>query len=273
MNPRDIMATNFQNYTGMPVRITNQSKKNPKRNWNDWYDITISALNLQRDPQNPDVILLNAYNSSIVEKHIVSNQSYNAEFYRKIYEYYFHYKKCPLTGSAAKDAILDIIRMIDLENSTNVWRYVENRIYIIRMVDYIVDSSTNFWNDLKNCDQNLVAKLLNFANGNKGDDEGPKSLASKVCRYLSELEYNNKDSYYINDSVVRHVLPYYLSFFGINPKPCHKSKQDFDNLTYDDVACYLDKIKFILKTQHSINLTKTELDHIMWYCYRNGNKL
>ena len=247
----------MSDYKKMPVR------KNDK---NDWYDKVITNLKLDVDKEEKDLILLNNNNSNIIEPHIKSNENYNAFFYKKIYKYYKALLKSRTVMQANRNCVLDIIKMIDLENSTNIWRYVKSRPYIKRMVDFIVDPKSDFWNDLKSCDQTLVDRLLNYAKAGKASIDGPKSLASKICKYLSELFDSNLDSYYINDSVVRHTLPFYYRYYVNKPiaNNCQK-------LSYTDISKYLDEIANAAFKEHGgKKLKKSELDHIMWYCYRYG---
>ena len=233
--------------------------KGPKPN--TWFSGTISKLpGIHIDN---GAVLLNASNAAIIEAHIGNNQSYNAKFTEKMLEYYRlkNGRACPRTGSDAKGPILDLIRMIDLENSTNQWRYKGNRPYVMAMVDYITDPSTGFWNRLDQGDIKLPDVLL--ASCAASSTSGPRSLASKVCRYFSEL-FLGKDNYYINDSVVRHVLPYYLNYYGISIPKGQNTMNYFKALKYDDLHIWLGK----LRAQTSPQLKRSELDHIMWYCYR-----
>ena len=235
----------------MPVKV---------KGGNPWFNKHIKNLSLNQKPIDIDanyVVKINNHNSNIIENDINQNGSYNSFFTNKIYMYYLsiNHEKFPKDD---KTAITDLIRMIDLENSTNIWRYKTKRPYITNMVDYIIGKNNNFWDRLEKGEPKLVDDLKSAS---KATTEGPKSLASKICKYFSELFYK-KDNYYINDTVVRHVLPYYLNYYGFDLSK--KTKSYFEHLSYVDLYSYMKKIKE--KVNNS--LTKSNIDHIMWYCYR-----
>lgn len=75
------------------------------------------------------LVAIDKHNAVIIENAIKEDESYNDNFLKKIYEYY-KYVNNGVTAKSGKDAykvIFDLIRMIDLENSTNQWRYKKNR--------------------------------------------------------------------------------------------------------------------------------------------------
>lgn len=245
------------NYKKMPIR------KNGK---NKWYGNHIKSLNLKRDKRDKDVILLNEHNSEEIEKDINNNVNYNGALAELVFDYYvkegkiIKEDKVPTTD---KKALVDLIRMIDLENSTKVWDSKKGQIFL--MVDFILDSNNNFWNRLEKPDKNLVDDLKDSAieKKNSDGDKGPRSLASKICKYFSKYFYN-KDNYYINDTVVRHVAPYYYCYYVNKNKIIDVEKAKYKDL-YD-----------VLKEIHDKScpsLKKSELDHIMWYPYRYGKDI
>lgn len=244
------MATDFSKYMNMPVNVKGE---------NMWFSNVIKNLNLTI--KDDFVVEITNQNSAIIEQHINDNASYNANFTGKIYEY--HKNKnggvFPTSGLNAEEALTDVVRMIDLENSTNIWRYKSKRPYIKNMVNFMINPESNFWDDLKNGRVDLIDRLLEQSGAK--DNSGPKSLASKICKYLCEIMYG-LDNYYINDGVVRRVLPYYLNYYGIEMPTRNKTK--FDSMSYQDLFNCLEKVKEASKS----NLKRTEIDHIMWYCYR-----
>ena len=248
------MATDFSQYNKMPIL---------DKGVNPWFDNKIKKLGL--DIKNGFVVEITNNNSIKIEKSIHENDDYNANFIKKIYE--FHKMKnngaFPKTGPNAKTAVLDVVRMIDLENSTNIWRYKTKRHYLTNMVDFMIDDSNEFWSKLEKGEKELVDTLIEKSGA--VDTDGPKSLASKICKYISEMISPGRDYYYINDHVVRHVLPYYLNYYGI--KMHSKNKTDFDSISYAMLFDYLNEIKKMAK----VNLSKSEIDHILWYCYRYQN--
>ena len=86
-----------------------------------------------------------------------------------------------------------------------------------------------------------------------------RSLSSKICVYLSELEYG-KIKFAVNDSVVRKILPYYLHYYNV----CQK-KGILDNRSYSEITGLIDKIIGNLPRK----LDYAEIDRIIWYCYKS----
>ena len=220
------------------------------------------------------IVLLNKSNSKIIEEAIKKDSGY-IQFSKRIYEY----EKIMNNNVFPRDnkqSILALVRMIDIENSTQVWRYDRNALN--RMVDFICNSVNNFWDKLESGDVELVDKLTEASkdpSNVKKRSNGKKSLASKICKYLAEFEYK-KYHYYINDSFVRKVVIPYVHYY--------MSKKDYDEVmemgapdswSYKQLFDVLDKlhksIECNLKSSQKIN--RSCFDHIMWYCYKeSGDK-
>lgn len=238
---------NFDNYSEMPM-------KDGKRE-NTWFSNTIVNIN-GLSIANNFVVELTKSNADIIDEHLKSNNSYNQLFTKKIFEYH-KLVKGNKDIKYDREALLDLIIMIDYENSTNIWRYKGKRRYVEKMLDFILDRSKCFWDKLEKGSEDLVDEL----NPEIIETKGPKSLASKICKYFSELFFE-KDNYYINDTVVRHVLPYYLNYYDITT--IKSGRGYFDSLSYKELHEYMDKLKERLDS----NMKKDEIDRIMWYCYR-----
>lgn len=231
---------------------------------NDWFNKrikTIPGIQLGQDI----IVEINANNSKCIEDAIKEDDSYNLTFYDKIFNFYGGETGFPKDN---REAVLAVIRMIDMENSTNMWRMKGNyRNTINNMVEYTCEEKNNFWEDLKNGCVELVDKLTKAGKGEDGVDG--KSLSSKVCKYFNFLYGGN--AYYINDEVVRRVLPYYMKYYdvklcgGILPKS-HKGKYKIDKMSYENLYKCLDALK--KKADPGGVLSKTEFDHIMWYSYK-----
>lgn len=217
------------------------------------------------------LFLLDDHNSEIIEREIQEDDGY-IQFTKMIVEYY-KTKNHKVFPEYDEDAVKAVVRMIDTENSTNVWRF--NREKLLNMVAYIVKRENKFWKELissnKVVRKKLVKKLAKAAQGQditEDQEEGaqPNSLASKVCKYFAQYIKGDKDTnlYFINDSFVRHTLRYYYHFY------CKKdlNKTDIENYEYDQLFDKLDEIyKKAKKTSH---ITRGRMDHIMWYCYKNS---
>lgn len=146
----------------------------------------------------------------------------------------------------------NIIRCIARANSTRTSN--EN---IKVMAKYIFGKKDAFLNLLKSGDHKLVDEITSVA----GYSRHEKSLASKVCHFLCELEYGKSD-FPINDNIVRNMLPYYLNYFKIG---CNGNK--LENSSYQQTTSLISKVKDKLPE----NLTYSEIDRIIWYCYRNDS--
>ena len=169
-----------------------------------------------------------------------------------------------------KRSIFKLVKIIDYENSTDVW--IHCRKSFIKMVKYIANPKKDFWNELKRPNKMLVDDLTRFSKEavtrkNKGSikivDAEFGSLASKICKYFAQYIFK-KDFYYINDKFIRRVLPYYYWFYL-------GEKISTTNITYEKLYDYLEDIrKEVSKTS---KLTRNEIDHIMWYCYKSSSGL
>ena len=209
------------------------------------------------------LVLLNERNSKKVEKMILEDDGY-IQFTKMVYTHYKNssfFRKFPRYN---RDAIFSLIRIIDIENSTNVWRY--NREAINKMVEHILNKNNDFWGRLKKGDPKLVDDLKNVSKTDVGE---PKSLASKVCKYFAQHILRNNDLFYINDKFVRKVLPFYLKYY------CDDKETTFtfvENASYEELYRLLSKLHAEIRNRGE-KLDKSCLDHIMWYCYKeSGNK-
>lgn len=243
----------FDRYCDMPTK----GGKKP----NTWFEKNIKPLGLSID--HDFVVKLTKQNSDIINQSIRKNESYNADFTKKIYNYYKMKNggRFPRVGYGAKKAVTDLVRMIDLENSTNIWRYKNKRPLLKNMVNFIITEKNNFWSRLKKGKVELVDDLRKSSGA---ETNGPKSLASKICKYFSEI-FKFGDNYYINDYVVRHVLPYYLNYYGLLEGK--KTFSHFENLEYKELHTLMEKIR----NKIGNCLKRDQIDHIMWYCYRYEN--
>lgn len=156
--------------------------------------------------------------------------------------------------------LIGIIREIDRDNSTNVWRYKESRALIYKIRDYILDPKNNFFEELERGNPELPDKIFEYCG-----KRGVKSLSSKVCMNMCKYIFN-KDNYYINDSFIRYALPYYLDYYKVDRTlkdgKVIKTCNDVDKLSYKDLFYLLDKL-------NNKRLARYELDHIIWYCYKS----
>lgn len=232
---------------------------------------------------NPDLIVehdgwivkLCYENSEIVEKLIKQNDNYSISFAELVF------KGIVLENGEEflktdKKSIEAMIRIIDDDNSTQVWQHGKERIF--RMAEYIGNPKNNFWNRLKARDITLVEELITSAKNTSGDGDNLISLSSKICKYLSQFMYNNFDGYFISDRFVKRALPFYCAHYNIEIEGLDLKKPTcnfFNDYKYEALH------KALLQLQKEINtgvekdkvLTKHQIDHIMWFCYRSRTEV
>ena len=258
--------SNFDYYSDF-----NELTKIKKGTLNPWFNNYIKSLkNLSI---NNNVVEINKNNSDIIENDLSSNEDYKLNLLKIVFHYYGgkqSFNKYDL------ESVTALLRIIDLENSTNLWRMKhEKRQTLKNIASYIVDKSTGFWNRLGDSNElNLVDDLIKVGIKGKGNPGvTAKSFASKVCKYIDELYGGN--CYFINDDVVRRVLPYYLCKYNVQidiekrkgkKKANGNYKYDFDNMSYVELFKCLEALKN--KADPTNTLSKTEFDHILWYSYR-----
>jgi hypothetical protein len=221
----------------------------------------IDDLNL--DVHN-NIILLTRYNAKKIEDKIKIDQNYFG-FYKIIYQkYYNDFKNKEDIWANKEKSLFALLRILDVDNSTNVWRYKYKRDNFNRMLDYMVDPKNEFFVNLENGDVNLPDILSD----NKVGGTAVKSFSSKVCHYIS-IEAFGLDNYYKNDKFIRAALPFYLDEYVVNHNI--KTKGNVDSWSYKELHAALDSLLDAANKEHNNKpeLTKGELDHIIWYCYKS----
>lgn len=123
------------------------------------------------------------------------------------------------------------------------------------MADWVFKNLTQFLKRLENGDAALVDELAVI----KGLSRKEKSLSSKICSYLCELEFK-QSKFAVNDTVVRRILPYYFKYHGISTE-----NKTLEKYSYSEIMALIDKIAEKLPEK----MNYTEIDRIIWYCYRN----
>lgn len=202
------------------------------------------------------IVLLTKQNAEIVENLIRNDDDY-FPFSQKLFNYYGINQIKDNTGKS----LFAVVREIDRDNSTNVWRYRTNRDSFKKMISYIADPKTDFFGRLEKGETSLPDSITRQCGA------GLKSLSSKVCKYLCDFAFQ-KDNYYINDSIVRHVLLFYLDFYNVD-HPELKSSHAVDKIDYQTLYSWLSKLHKARNEAYKDEMTKNELDHILWYCYKS----
>lgn len=147
----------------------------------------------------------------------------------------------------------DFEKIIGLIATSNSTRTPKANIKIL--AKYISEKKDDFLKRLKSGEISLVDEITYL----DGFTRREKSLASKVCCFLCELEYK-KFNFSINDNVVRRILPYYLKYYDI---PCES--KNLDNCSYKEISASIEKIMNKLPEK----MTYSEIDRIIWYCYKD----
>ena len=123
------------------------------------------------------------------------------------------------------------------------------------IADWVFKNLTQFLKRLEKGDTTLVDELTTI----NGLSRKEKSLSSKICSYLCELEFK-QSKFAVNDTVVRRIMPYYLNYYGIS-----NQNKALENYSYSEIIAFIDKIAVNLPRK----MNYTEIDQIIWYCYRN----
>lgn len=162
-----------------------------------------------------------------------------------------------------------LVRIIDLDNSTQVWRF--HRQEFPKIIAYILEPSHNFISRLQRGDIALVDELKECI-----QLTDIKSLPSKICKYTSEY-MGFGDKYFINDYYIRSMLPFYLDYYQVDWKNiCDKkaltqrTRREF--LSYSVLFKLLDALLNKVNELEQEPLTRNELDHIIWYCYKSYSR-
>ena len=168
------------------------------------------------------------------------------------------------------DALEQVLLQIDIDNSTKDVAISTGRPATANSTfcAYIRDPANHFLDELDSANPNVIKNLVDKLR-RAHPYYNPKSFASKACKYLHEFYYGN-DRFFINDKVVRSMLGYYLDFYGVShvaPAPAIDTKQRRD-LDYKDLYDYLEKLREAAKVKHGHYIKRSELDHILWYCYK-----
>lgn len=222
--------------------------------------IEANSLDTAFDKNNNTIVLLTADNAKKIEDAIKKDNNY-FPFANIIYKYYENLVGCEGIKENKDNSLFAIIREIDRDNSTNVWRYKKNRKSFNEMIEYITDSKNDFWIRLEQGDEKLPDDIC------KKCGSGLKSLSSKVCKYLCEYA-NFGDNYYINDSFIRAMLLFYLDAYDVNHEKLN-TIHSVSTKSYEELYYWLDQLHQARDKKHDDEIKKSELDHIMWYCYKS----
>lgn len=218
---------------------------------------------------NNNLVRLTKGNSKIIETALKEDDGY-FDFSRIVFEYLTIKEGKNRFPYESKSAWIKLIRMIDLVNYTQVWRFRRGSIESI--VSFITDPQNKFVSRLKAGDIKLVDEMTKKIAIEQNADI--KSLPSKICKYVSE--YSNPecgDKYFINDYYIRSMLPYYLDYYKVDYRHIELDKKSVrESLSYEELFNLMDALLNKVNEQEKERLTKNELDHIIWYCYKSYSR-
>lgn len=195
------------------------------------------------------MVQLTKENSEIVERCIANDPKYQSNGKTIM-------KQLLSTGDYSKEAYYQIIKCIANENSTRTSNET-----ISCLATYCAGYSDRFLDRLKTGEIELVDDISRYLTNSGRRKE--KSLASKLCRYLNEWLFDDC-AYTINDSVVRAILPYYLAYYKIDHNLWYGI--DFEALSYKDFYSLFSKLRDKVEV-----LNNHQLDHLIWYSYKNDS--
>lgn len=173
----------------------------------------------------------------------------NKRYEKSSYEEYYN-KLNKKLRDYSKEELKNILWCVARSNST---RSSNENISVI--ADWVFKNMTQFLKRLEKGDTTLVDELTTI----NGLSRKEKSLSSKICSYLCELEFK-QSKFAVNDTVVRRIMPYYLNYYGIS-----NQNKALENYSYSEIIAFIDKIAVNLPRK----MNYTEIDQIIWYCYRN----
>ena len=225
-------------------------------------DLISKGIDLYTDGIKNNLAKLSNANSAIVEYEVWHNPSYKCNFAKRIFDSY-----C-VNGVFVRsdDAYFAVLRMIDNDNSTQVWQKHRSDFYNI--YNYIIANENDFYNRLNGGDITLISDLLSQCTCDF------LSFISKICKYLN-LWLFNRDDFYIFDYYVLNIIPFYLDHYK-TLYPADYISNNIEDLwlqindrNYEVIFELLTFIHNCRDREFGDRISKDHLDHIMWYCYRN----
>lgn len=240
-------------------------KYNSPLQLDDGLNLLVTDKNIEIDRTN-NLVKLTKSNSKIIEKLIIDDYGY-------ISLANMIYKQLCIENNGSfpntKSVWNALVRIIDLDNSTQVWRFHRHDFHNI--IDYIIEPSNKFIDRLSCGDVSLVDEIKNSM-----QPVNIKSLPSKICKYTSEY-MNFGDNYFINDYYIRSMLPFYLDYYHVDwSNICDRNsltmKTRREALSYQVLFKLLNALLKKINENGQETLTKSELDHIIWYCYKSYSR-
>lgn len=229
-----------------------------------------SILNFDLDENN--ALDITEKNIELIKFILKNDKKYMSEFSEEnnhIKNFIIDHKK-----TTDKEEILQIVKLIDKENSTHQnisgKNKGDNRGYEITAEK--ICKIVNFYKDLENGKPELVNKIAKSI-----DTRYTYSFASKYCSYMSRYLFN-KDNYSIYDNVINNILPYYAYIYVDEyyiAKKCSNINTVFFNKQNGDYKKYqnlIDRIIEKVNEKKHFTISRKDFDYLLWGYYKNSNK-
>lgn len=170
-----------------------------------------------------------------------------------------------------KKNIDEVIKIIDKQNSTHLTVSGNNegnnkgREMTSKYIFYEIGIE-KLLSRIKDGDRSLVDDIAK--NSIKG--RYIISFASKFCAYMSRYMFDS-DKFCIYDGVVSKILPYYYYEYVENNKKITVTNNMVKKNGYGWYINFVDEIIDNVKKEEKYNITRKDLDHLLWYYYK-GDK-
>lgn len=197
---------------------------------------------------------LNKHNSDLIESKINNDPGYSPNFMKIVFSFYAK------NGTFVKsdESILAMMKIIDIVNGTQL--FIKRRGHFDLLFERIMNLP-NLLEDIKDGKVECVEKI----NSLRGIDE--LSFVSKFCKFMNRFMNNeNDDAYFIYDYYVKEAVNFYLDLYSIDFK-FYRTKRD-----YNSYFAALSRIQSASKNEFGEELTKDQIDHIIWYYFKSFSK-
>jgi hypothetical protein len=233
----------------------------------------LEVLQFELDENN--MIKLNSFNSSLIERKINQDRRYRVD---KAYVLYRSYgvRLPELSYQRLKALIWEIKKVNRIQGVEKAWAsIIANFVFAFPR-----GGLAGFCIELLAYTPSLVNEMVNYMSRHGATRK--ISWCSKICKYFEMWEGLNRDSNYQNqyaiyDRVLSVTLPYYLHKYNIpywggtqwNSRSMELNKVIEHYSQYDDTVSQLQQQ--ICDQNHDF-LSKHQIDHILWYYYRDFDK-
>lgn len=231
------------------------------------------------DPDSPELVVLSRRNVALAEAMIKNDSAYMKSFDKNAKPINGPKGKIKYGGSTAfwmtqlkellvvqeqkteysyESIIEGAVSAVDRENSTHLNADSVGRNEIIERIQTEIEPAY-FIGALRDPTNTKLFDIISRRTSAKKKARVNVSFASKFCHfacfYLFEGE-DAQDNYSIYDSILKKVIPHYLSYYEINEK--------YDLTNYYSYRRAIDAIR----SRVDPKISRNGLDHLLWYYYK-----